>query len=318
MTDLRPFRFIAPMPRVGLDVVAWRAELRRVEDLGFASVAISEHLTQGWAMEPLTTLAAAASATRRLRLMTLVLANDFRHPVILHKAAAMIDVLSDGRLELGLGTGWRRDDYDAAGLAFDSPGVRIDRLEEAIDVLTGLFGPTPLTYEGRHYRVTALDGLPKPIQSPRPPLLIGGGGPRILALAGRVADIAGIHARLPAGEVTAEAAADLAPERFAEKVAIVRAAAVAAGRPTPELQASIYLARIGGPSGAAISGGSSFAGALAADPDLVARSPAVLVGSVEACIDALIERRERYGISLWHLGADIDAVAPIVARLAGA
>ena len=305
------------MPILGPDVGAWKAALRRIEDLGFSTVAVSEHLTHGWRMEPVASLAAAAMATSQLRLLTLVLANDFRHPVMLHKALATIDVLSGGRLEVGLGAGWRRDDYDAAGFDFDAPSVRIDRLAETVAILDGLFGPEPFTFEGRHYHVKALDGLPKPIQRPRPPLFIGGGGSRILGLAGRCADIVGIHGRLPPGGVTAEIAAELAPERFDERAAIVRDAAIGAGRPVPELQATIYLTRVGRATASNAVAPSTFAAVLEAHPGAVADSPAVLIGSLQQCVETLLERRERYGISAWHLGADIDAVAPIVARLAG-
>jgi probable F420-dependent oxidoreductase len=317
VTAPRPFRFIAPMPRLGPDIAAWTASLRRIEDLGFETVAVSEHLTHGWSMEPLATLAAAAMATSRVRLLTLVLANDFRHPVMLHKAAATIDVLSGGRLDLGLGAGWLRDDYDAAGIAFDRPGVRIERLAETIAILDGLFGPDPFTFTGRHFRVSALEGLPRPIQSPRPRLFIGGGGPQILGLAGRHADIVGIHARLAPDGITPDVAADLSATRFEEKIAIVRAAAADAGRPMPELQATVYLAMVGTGAAPGPAARSSFASALLADAALLADSPAVLMGSVDQCVAALIERRERFGISAWHLGGDLDAVAPIVARLAG-
>ena len=210
MTVPRPFRFIAPMPILGPDVGVWTASLRRIEDLGFGTVAISEHLTHGWSMEPIATLAAAAISTSRLRLLSLVLVNDFRHPVMLHKAMATIDVLSGGRLDLGLGAGWLREDYDAAGLVFDPPSVRVDRLAEAIVILDGLFGPEPFTFDGHHDPVTALDGSPKPVQLAATATLHRRRRPsRILALAGRSADIVGIHARLPPGGITPELAADL-------------------------------------------------------------------------------------------------------------
>lgn len=315
----RPFRFMAPMPRLVQPIARWRDEIRRIEDLGFSSVSISEHLTGGWVMEPLTALTAAATATERLRLLTLVLANDYRHPVMLHKAAATLDVISAGRLELGIGAGWLAADYVAAGMTFSPPAVRIDRLAESIAVMGGLFGPGPLTYRGAHYSVTELDGLPKPVQQPRPPFLVGGGGPRILDLAARTADIVGVHCRLGAGVPTKEAVADLSAERVSEKVGWVRAAAAAAGRTLDEieLQFSMYLVHIGDVPLPQDATGSTFARLLAADPHLVANSPAVLVGSIDACVDALQERRERYGFSYFDLGGDLDAIAPIVARLAG-
>ena len=293
--------------------------MRRIESLGFATVSISDHLTRGWVMEPTVALLAAAEATERLRVLSLVLGNDFRHPVLLHKTAATIDVLSDGRLELGLGAGWMRSDYDASGIPYDPPGVRLDRLEESLRVIKGLFGPEPLTFRGDHYAVTELDGLPKPVQTPHPPLLVGGGGKRVLGVAAREADIVSVHCNLRGGELDRDAAADLAAERVEEKVGWVRIAAEQAGRSIDdlELQFSTYLCRVTDAPRSEAASVSTFAEHLAADPDLVERSPAVLIGSVEECAERLQERRERYGFSYLNLGGDVENVAPLVARLAG-
>jgi probable F420-dependent oxidoreductase len=298
---------------------AWRDAVRRIEDLGFASVSVSEHLTHGWTMEPTAVLLAAAEATQHLRVLSLVLGNDFRHPVLLHKTAATIDVLSAGRLEIGLGAGWMADDYAAAGIQLDPPSVRVDRLGESIQILKGLFGANPFTFEGHHYRVTRLDGLPKPVQQPHPPLLIGGGGKRVLSLAAREANIVGVHCRLPEGALSPAAAADLSATRVAEKVAWVHAAAAAVGRglDTMELQFSIYFCQITGSVSQARAAVSSFAGLLGGDPALLADSPAVLSGTLEQCVDALQERRERYGFSYIKLAGDVQDTAPLVARLAG-
>jgi probable F420-dependent oxidoreductase len=308
------------MPAVGRDPRAWLDELRRIEDLGFDSVAISEHLTGGWSMDALAVMAAAALATSRLRLLSLVLSNEFRHPVLLHRAAATIDVLSNGRLELGLGTGWLAADFTASGLPLPPIGTRVDRLAEALSVVKALFGPAPVTFAGAHYQLHDLPGLPHPVQQPHPPILIGGGGPRLLRLAAREADIVGIHARLdPAGIDPAAAAADLGAEAVAEKVGWVRAELDRVGRPASdvELQFSVYLTRIEDSGRAAAAARSSFGAALGADPRLVAHSPAVLVGSVDRCVELLEERRELYGLSYWHLGHDVDAAARIVSRLSG-
>jgi probable F420-dependent oxidoreductase len=315
----RAFRFSAPMPRLHGSPRRWRDEIRRIEAFGFDAVSISDHLTQGWVMEPTAAMTAAAEASERLRVLSLVLANDFRHPVLLHKTAATIDVLSEGRLELGLGAGWLRTDYDASGLPFDTPRLRLERLEESVRVIKGLFAPAPLTFQGAHYSVVDLDGLPKPVQQPHPPLLVGGGGERVLSLAAREADIVGVHCNLHRGKLDREAAADLAPERVEEKVQWVAGAAADAGRSAGdvELQFSMYLCSVADAPRAAEAAVSTFARHLAADPDLLARSPAVLVGSVEACVEKLQARRERYGFSYLNLGGDVDNVAPIVARLAG-
>jgi probable F420-dependent oxidoreductase len=304
------------MPSPRLSPPAWRDALRRIEDLGFSSVSVSEHLTRGWVMEATAAMLAAALATDRLRVLSLVLANDYRHPVMLHKSAATIDVLSEGRLELGLGTGWLAEDYQASGIPFYPAPVRIARLEESIRILKGLFGDGPFSFEGTHYRVKELDGLPKPVQRPHPPILVGGGGRRVLELAAAQADVVGVHCALPDGELTAEAAGDLAAERIAEKVAWVRRAASGSGRDPDdvELQFTVYLCQV---DGSAHPAASAFGALLEADPELAAASPAVLRGSVDGCVDLLRERRERFGFSYLNLGADLEAVAPIVARLSG-
>lgn len=315
----RPFRFIAPMPRLDQPARRWRDAVRRIEALGYATVSISDHFTRGWVMEPVVAMTAAAEATDRLRVLSLVLGNDYRHPVLVHKAMATLDVLSEGRVEVGLGAGWLQSDYQAAGLALDPAGERIDRLEEAARVLRGLFRAEPLTFAGRHYRIEGLDGLPKPIQRPHPPLLIGGGGRRVLSVAGRHADIVSVNPSLRDGTVTAAVLADATAERVAEKVAWVREAAAAAGRDPAaiELQMNLLACRVETGPGRAGQAVSSLAAAAGADPALLDRSPAVLAGSVDRCVEALRANRERFGISYVNVGGDPEAAAPVVDRLAG-
>ncbi|HKX03999.1 MAG TPA: TIGR03621 family F420-dependent LLM class oxidoreductase [Methylomirabilota bacterium] len=315
----RPFRFIVSMPRLADGVDAWQSALRRIEDFGYSTIAISDHFTQGWAMEPLVTLAAAAAETERVRLLTLVLGNDYRHPVLVHKAAATIDVISGGRLELGLGAGWLRAEYEAAGLAYDGPKTRRERLEESVAVIKGLFGPDPLDFTGTHYRIAALDGLPKPVQKPHPPIAIGGGGPRMLELAGRVADIAGVYATLARGSHDVHQVVDMSPDSVAAKVEWVRTGARAAGRDPAdvELELSLLRCRVVASARETQEVLDRTATAWRVSPTTVAASPAVLVGQLDQCVDRLLECRERYGVSYIHVGTDIENAAPVVARLAG-
>jgi probable F420-dependent oxidoreductase len=292
------------MPRLDQPAGRWRDAVRRIEDLGFATVSISDHFTRGWVMEPVVAMTAAAAATDRLRVLSLVLGNDYRHPVLVHKAMATLDVLSEGRVEIGLGAGWMRSDYQ--------------RLEESVVVLKGLFGPGPLTFDGAHYRIDGLDGLPKPVQRPHPPLLVGGGGRRVLSVAGRHADIVSVNPSLRDGVVTAELLEDATAERIDQKVGWVREATAAAGRRPDEveLQLNLLVCQVTGGAGQASRAVSSLAGG-ATDPALLEKSPAVLAGSVAQCVEALQERRERFGISYVNLGGEVEAAAPIVARLAG-
>lgn len=315
----RPFRFIAPAPRLTGDPGRWRAEVRRIEELGFSTLSVGDHLSRGWVLDPITAMTIAAEATTSLRVLSLVLANDYRHPVLLHKALATLDVFSGGRLELGIGAGWMASDYATAGIPMDAPGRRIERLEESIAILSGLFSPGPFSFAGDYYRVEAPDGLPDPMQRPRPPLLLGGGGRRMLSLAGRVADIVGVHCSLPSGVQDSDSVADLAADRITEKVRWVEEAASAAGRTADEveLQFSIYHCQVTRPHHTPAPNTSTFAALMRASAGMLADSPAVLVGDVEQCVDLLQERRERFGFSYLNLGADVDSAAPLVARLAG-
>lgn len=273
-------------------------EVRRIEQWGFSSVSISDHFTDGWEMDPLVAMAVATEATTTLRVLSLVLAVDYRHPVQVHKALATLDVVSGGRVEIGLGAGWKRSEYEAAGIAFLPFDERLEKLEEAVDVLRGLFGDGPVEHDGRHFHVR-LDGLPKPVQRPSPPILLGGYGDRTLALAARVADIVGVFPRADA-------------RSFDDKLALVRSTAVAAGR-DPELQLTalgIHLTDVA-PTGWRSS---------LLTPELERQldgTPSMLVGTVDECERRLLDARERWGVTYLNLGGPPEAVAPLVERLAG-
>jgi probable F420-dependent oxidoreductase len=315
----RPFRFIVSMPRLGGDVAAWRAALSRIEELGYSTIAISDHFTQGWAMEPVATLAAAAAETKRVRLLTMVLANDYRHPVLVHKAAATIDVISGGRMELGLGAGWMRSEYEAAGFVYEAARTRRERLEEAVAVIRGLFGPDPLEFAGKHYRIRRLDGLPKPIQEPHPPIAVGGGGQRMLELAGRISDIASVYANLGRGTLDVHPVLDMSPESVAAKVEFVRKGARSGARNPAdiELELSLLLCRVVSSIDEARSVVDRAAVSWGVSAQTIEASPAVLVGTLDRCAELLAERRERYGFSYIHIGPDFENAAPLVDRLAG-
>jgi probable F420-dependent oxidoreductase len=310
---------VASVPRLGRTPHQWRDDVRRIEDLGFSAVSISDHLTAGWGMEATIAMMAAADATSTLRIQSLVLANDFRHPAMLHKALATIDVFSGGRLEIGLGAGWMASDYTCTGLSLDPAAERITRLEESVHILKGLFDEPAFSFEGEHYHIAELEGLPKPVQHPHPPLLLGGGGKRILSLAAKEADIVSVYPSLRAGRLATDLAVDLTPERTAEQVRWVREAAYAAAREPAdiELHLSLFMCNITTSAGQTQTYLSSQAAALEADPSLLQTSPAVLAGSLEQCVEALVARRERYGFSCIKLGTDVMATAPLVARLAG-
>ncbi len=220
MATQRPFRF-------GVTGVSarsrkeWVEKVKKAEALGFATLLTWDHFDDSLA--PLPALVAAADATTSLRLAPCVLSNDYRHPVLLAREAATLDLLSDGRFELGLGAGWNRDEYQRAGLPFDPPSVRVGRLEESVQILKGLFADAPLTFHGRHYTITDLYGHPRPVQQPHPPLMIGGARRRMLALAAREADIVAFATKVDA-DGTHDFVDSTGPA-IARKVAWVREAA---------------------------------------------------------------------------------------------
>jgi probable F420-dependent oxidoreductase len=309
------FRFLAPMPGLGADAGKWAADLRRIEDLGFHSVVVSEHYSHGWAMDTLTAMNFALASTTRLRAMPLVLNSDLHHPAVLAKAIATADVLSGGRVALGIGAGWLKDDYTALGVDYDAASVRIDRLQEALQIITAFFVGPSVTFVGDHYKVDGLEALPRSIQSPRPLILIGGGGARMLALAGSCADIVGIHAQLGLDGFDQGAAEDLSRASIEKKIGLVAAAASGVGRPAPEIQFTCYDVNISGVQVTPIR--PLFSDYIHAHPARFADSPSLLCGDVDKCVDDLQRWREELGISYWNLGGNVDALGPIVARLSG-
>lgn len=290
----------------------WRELAKRAEDLGFATLTVADHLDDQLAVVP--AVQAAADATTSLRVGTLVLCNDYRHPVVLAKETATLDVLSGGRLEVGVGAGWMTTDYEAAGIPLDRPGERIARLAEALDVLEGAWATGPCTVRGRHYQVTALDGLPKPVQRPRPPLLLGGGGRRMLTLAGQRADIVGLNVSLAKGVIDADAGPDGTADRTDEKVGWVQAAAGDRFADL-ELQVRVHLVlATDDRAGTA----EAFGPAFGLSPAQALESPHALVGSTDDMVEDLLARRERWGISYIGVGVEaLDAMQPVITRLAG-
>ena len=307
---MAPFRFCVQVKGIP-DAAEWAATARRVEDLGYDVLTMADHLDSPTA--PIASLVAAANATTTLRLGTAVLANDFRHPAVLAAELATLDALSGGRLEWGLGAGWQTTDYEQTGIALDRPGERIDRLAEAVQIIKGLFGEEPVTFAGEHYTINGLNGLPKPIQTP-PPLLIGGGGRRVLTLAAREADIVGINISLATGVIDARVGPNATAQATDDKVGWIREAA-GSRFDALDLQVRVHLAAISDdPQGFAEVMGP----ALGIEPDQAMQTPHALVGSVEQCVEMLLERRERWGINMVTWGGDqMVEMAPVVEALAG-
>jgi probable F420-dependent oxidoreductase len=309
----RPFRFgvTASTARTGAE---WAEQARRIEGLGYSTLFVHDHFADSGAPAPMVALSFSAAATTTLRVGMLVLGDDDRHPAVLAKDAATLDVMSDGRLEFGLGAGWMTADYEALGLRYDGHGVRIDRLAEALAVVNGAGGDGPFDLAGEHYAITAYDGLPKPLQSPRPPILVGGGGPKLLRLAGRVADIVGINPILRAGAIGADAAPDTLGDAPLRKLGWVREGAGERFADL-ELQVRYFVAAI---TDDARGLAEAMAPGFGVSPDEALGSGAVLAGTVDEVCDTLVARREEWGVSYVVFGDDqYEQFAPVVARLAG-
>jgi len=246
---------------------------------------------------------------------SLVFGNDYRNPFVLAKEAATLDVLSDGRLEMSLGAGWMKTDYEEAGITYDTPRVRVERFEEAVQVVQGLLRTNgPFSFDGRYYAVHGHSLLPRPVQQPGPPLILGGGGPRVLSFAARHADIVSINANLRDGTGGPETAPDMSPDRTRQKVAWVKEAAGARFEEL-ELNALIGFVLI---TEDARGIAEAMAPHFGIDPGEALHVPGVLLGTLDEMVDELRWRRDEYGITYWSIESDVWAdLGPVVQKLAG-
>jgi probable F420-dependent oxidoreductase len=309
---VRPFRFGVNVRTAG-SAAEWAAKARKVEDLGYSVLLVPDHLAD--LLAPFPALAAAAAATKRLRLGPGVLNNDFRHPVLTAREAATLDVLSDGRLELGIGAGHMQSEYEQAGMPFDPGATRVERLAESVVIIKRLLAGEAVTAAGCHYRVTGHTVHPRPVQRPRPPVFIGGNAPRLLTLAAREADIVGFTGILFRQGARALDVSDARHSMVDERVRLVRETAAAR---FDRLELNVLLQRV-----IVTDNRHTAAAALPApftqlSPDDILMSPYALVGSIGQMVDDLERRRERWGFSyvMTHQPYT-ETLAPVVARLAG-
>jgi len=312
---MRPFSFLAS---IGTEQFADLIPVaRKAEAMGYSGFVIPDHLMD---FAPLLPLAQVAAVTERLRVGTFVLNNNLRHPAVLAQELATLDQLSGGRLDIGLGAGWNKPEYDAIGIPFESVGVRIKQLTEAIAVIKGAFAEGPFSFSGDYYTITDLDFIQAPVQRPHPPIFLGGGGKRFLTLAAREAQIVGLAPRLAPGDNPRVDMRSITAAATEEKIGWVREAA---GDRFAELEFNTYGA--GGPI------------VITSDPlgearrradhlrersgveltvDEVLESPHVFIGSVKDLTQKFQDLRERFGITSFLID-DLDAMAPVVEELAG-
>jgi probable F420-dependent oxidoreductase len=311
---MKPFRFGVSV-RHAQSRADWSEKARKIEALGYATLTVPDHLTD--LVAPMPALISAAEATKTLRIGTYVLNNDLRHPVLVAREAASVDLLIDGRLELGLGAGSIKSEYDEAGLSFDPGATRVERLAESVTIIKSLLNGEQVTFAGRHYRVTG-HRIPLPrAQIPHPPILIGGNGRLLLALAAREADIVGFSGLTFRNGGAAPP--DLSGWRAAgvdQRVQLVRQAAGEAQYARLELNALVQLVVVTNDRRQAAE---ELAGRWTQlTPDEILQSPYVLIGTVDQMAQDLQAYRDRWGISYYVIHEPcIDAFAPVVARLAG-
>ena len=311
---MKPFRF-------GVNVwhaasrAEWQEKARKIEALGYSTLSVPDHLTD--LIAPMPALISAAEATKTLRVGTNVLNNDLRHPVLVAREAAAVDLLTDGRLQLGLGAGSIQSEYDQAGIRFDPGGIRVERLAEAVTIIKGLLGGEQVAFAGRHYRVTGHTIAPLPVQRPHPPMLIGGNGRRLLTLAAREADIVGLSGITFRGG--GAVSPDLSGWRVSgvdERVNLVRE--VAGAERYGRLELNALVQRVVVTDDRRKTAEELTGRWTQLTPDEILQSPYVLVGTIDQIVEDLQARRERWGISYYVIFEPyLDVFTPVVARLAG-
>ena len=309
--SIRPFRFgLSVGGTSGRDDFV--ATVKSAEASGFDVITSADHIGRRLAVLPMLAVAAEISS---LRISPMVMANDYRHPVLLAKDAATIDVLSDGRFELGIGTGWIEEQYNAAGIRYDPPRTRVDRFEEAIAVIKGCWSGQPFSFNGEHYQLDQVT-CPRPIQRPHPPLLIAGAGRRMLRLAGQKADTVGIAplTKGMAGFDEFGTAVATSGDRIDAQLEWI---SETAGERFDEIELSVMAHHVEVTADVDEAVARLAAETHTTQPQ-VRGSPHLLIGPVEGLVETLLDHRERYGISyIVFLGDDLEAIRPVVEQLAG-
>jgi probable F420-dependent oxidoreductase len=320
----RPFRFSVQAFEAESGQ-QWTGTARRAEDLGYSALFTTDHYfgpgdisaTSGHRpvdVAPLTAMTAAAMATTRLRVGCRVFCVDYHNPVVLAKELATLDMLSEGRVEVGLGAGWVAAEYEGLGITMDRPGVRIERLAEVVEVLKAHWDGKPLDIQRTYVRASGFAGRPRPVQQPHPPIFIGGGAPRVLKLAGRLADIVSINFNNAAGKLGPGSVASSTREATEEKISWIREGAGDRFGDI-ELELAAYFVAISEDPRDALE---AMARRFSVTPETLAEHPHALIGSVPQVCDRLEQRRSELGVSYINVAQrSMEAFAPVVARLAG-
>jgi len=326
---VKPFRF-AVQSYAASSARDWREQAQRAEQLGYSTFHTADHhIGPGPALDPtnhgvqdfaaVPAIAAAAAATSTITVGCRVFCTDYRNPVVFAKELATLDVLSDGRLEVGLGCGWLANEYDAIGIPFDRPGIRIDRMEETLQVIRAHFADGQLNVTGDHVHAVGFEGVPKPTSEGGPPIMIGGGSPRVLGIAGREADIVSLNFDNSSGKLGAEGVGSGQRDHTLQKVAWIRTGASQRtdGKTFDdiELEIAAYFTQI---TEDAATARAAMAQRFGAPVESFDDHPHALIGSFDEVCDLLEARRSEFGISYVTVSVRaMDDFAPVVARLSG-
>ncbi len=309
---MKPFRF-GINARDARSRAEWQDKARKIEALGYSVLLVPDHLAA--MLSTIPAVVSAADATASLRIGTNVLNNDLRHPVLLAREAATIDMLTDGRLELGLGAGYVRAEYDQAGLRFDRGGIRVGRLAESVTIIKGLLGGGEVTFAGEHYRVTGHKIYPLPVQQPHPPIIIGGNGLRLLALAAKEANTVNLTGITFTQGGTVHDMSGWKVAGIDERMRVVHEAA---GPRFDRLELSAQIQRVIVTENRRGTAEELQKTWKQLSVEEILEAPFVLLGTVNEMVEALQARRDRWGISFFVTFEQyLETLAPVVARLAG-
>ncbi len=307
----KPFRF-GVQTSTAPDGKAWRERARKIESLGYSTLYIPDHFGDQWG--PIVGMTIAAEATETLNVGALVFDNDYRHPVVLAKEMATLDLASEGRVEFGIGAGWMKSDYDEAGMDYDRPGVRIARMVEGLAVMKQLWREGTANYQGEHYTITNAKGTPRPAGATSPKIVIGGGGKKVLSIAAREADIVGVNPNLAAGYVGPEVAESSKASYYRDRVQWIKDAA-GDRFDDLELQCLTFMVQFTDDRRGAYE---QFAPLFGLTPEEAMEVPIALAGTVDDIVETLQKRREEYGFSYVIVHEpEMEAFGEVVARLAG-
>jgi probable F420-dependent oxidoreductase len=306
---MHPFRFGIQLQHA-VTGAQWREVARRAEASGYSTLFLPDHFGESWT--PTVPLTVAAEVTTTLNVGALVYDNDYRHPLVLARDVAAMDFMFPGRIEFGLGAGWMTSDYDESGITLDTPKVRIARMGEALEVTKRLWVEEQVSYDGEFYHLTNARCFPRPVTQGGPKIIVGGGGPKVLAMAAKYAQIIGVNPELTSGVAGVEAAKTAVADRYLERIGWIKEAA---GNRFSEIELQV-LGQIEQITDDRLDFAAKIAPAFGLSPEDALQMPIVLVGTVDQICEDLIERRERYGLS-YIVVHNLEMFAPVVARLAG-